>query len=94
MNSDLRPTPVENVQFLELCNWVPEKNSAFFLPNFGPHCDLTTYVIIRTTQDPLVHHGRHFGRAIHAFCNVQTLILNGLQTMYDDAPDDESLTAA
>ena len=33
---------------------------------------------IRTTQDPLVHHGRHFGRTVHAFCNVQTLITNGL----------------
>ena len=86
--------PVENVQFLELCNWVPGKNSMFFWLSFGPHRDLTAYVITRTTQDPLVHHGRHFGRAIHAFCNVQMLILNGLQSMYDDAPDDESLTAA
>ncbi|KAH6907243.1 hypothetical protein BKA70DRAFT_1428213 [Coprinopsis sp. MPI-PUGE-AT-0042] len=28
--------------------------------------------------DPLVHHGRHFGRTIQAFCHVQTLIKNGL----------------
>ncbi|KAH6901450.1 hypothetical protein BKA70DRAFT_1374803 [Coprinopsis sp. MPI-PUGE-AT-0042] len=28
--------------------------------------------------DPLVHHGRHFGRTIQAFCKVQTLIKNGL----------------
>ncbi|KAH6890755.1 hypothetical protein BKA70DRAFT_1120286 [Coprinopsis sp. MPI-PUGE-AT-0042] len=28
--------------------------------------------------DPLVHHGRHFGRTIQAFCRVQTLIKNGL----------------
>ena len=48
---------------------------------------------IRTTQDPLVHHGRHFGRTVHAFCNVQTLITNGLQAMCDDAPEDDSLTS-
>ena len=54
---------------------------------------IVTLLCISTTQDPLVHHGRHFGRAVHAFCNVQTLILNGLQAMCDDAPDDESLTA-
>ncbi|KAF9238704.1 hypothetical protein BU15DRAFT_88319 [Melanogaster broomeanus] len=41
------------------------------------------------TQDPLVHHGRHFGRAVHAFCNVQTLIVNGLMVMGDD--DDEAV---
>jgi len=38
---------------------------------------------ISTTQDPLVHHGHHFGRAMHVFCNVQTLITNGLAYMAD-----------
>ncbi|OBZ65520.1 hypothetical protein A0H81_14484 [Grifola frondosa] len=28
------------------------------------------------TSDPLVHHGRHFGRTIHAMCNVSALIVN------------------
>ncbi|KJA26432.1 hypothetical protein HYPSUDRAFT_133249 [Hypholoma sublateritium FD-334 SS-4] len=28
--------------------------------------------------DPLVHHGRHFGRSIHALCNVHALINNGI----------------
>ncbi|KAH7917216.1 hypothetical protein BV22DRAFT_1108609 [Leucogyrophana mollusca] len=47
-----------------------------------------------TTQDPLVHHGRHFGRAIHAFCNIQTLIVNGLLRMSERMNEpDESLTA-
>ncbi|KAF8834355.1 hypothetical protein BDN67DRAFT_915129 [Paxillus ammoniavirescens] len=48
--------------------------------------------IPRTTQDPLVHHGRHFGRAVHAFCNVQTLITNGLMFMGDESH--KGLTAA
>ncbi|KIK77095.1 hypothetical protein PAXRUDRAFT_167821 [Paxillus rubicundulus Ve08.2h10] len=48
---------------------------------------------IRTSQDPLVHHGHHFSQAVHAFCNVQILIMNGLQAMGDNTLDDENLTA-
>ncbi|KIM50010.1 hypothetical protein SCLCIDRAFT_146481, partial [Scleroderma citrinum Foug A] len=48
----------------------------------------------RTSQDPLVHHGRHFGRSVHAFCNVQTLVTNGIALMSEDIDvNDESLTA-
>ncbi|KAI5987128.1 hypothetical protein EDC04DRAFT_2873476 [Pisolithus marmoratus] len=32
-------------------------------------------------QDPLVHHGCHFGHVVHAFCNVQTLLTNGITLM-------------
>jgi hypothetical protein len=28
--------------------------------------------------DPLVHHGRHFGRTVHALCRVHTLLTNGI----------------
>ena len=28
--------------------------------------------------DPLVHHGRHFGRTVHPLCNVTALVNNGL----------------
>jgi hypothetical protein len=28
--------------------------------------------------DPLVHHGRHFGRTVHALCNISTLVSNGV----------------
>ncbi|KAF8835202.1 hypothetical protein BDN67DRAFT_913464 [Paxillus ammoniavirescens] len=48
----------------------------------------------RTTQDPLVHHGHHFGHAVHTFCNVQTLITNGLILMAEHADESpESLTS-
>ena len=30
------------------------------------------------TGDPLIHHGQHFGRTVHAMCNVQVLIINCL----------------
>ncbi|KAH6916530.1 hypothetical protein BKA70DRAFT_1419434 [Coprinopsis sp. MPI-PUGE-AT-0042] len=38
------------------------------------------------TTDPLVHHGRHFGRTVYAFVNIYALIINGL---VDDANEDE-----
>jgi hypothetical protein len=44
--------------------------------------------------DPLVHHGRHFGRTIHALCNLDALIKNGLLRMGELADDpEESFTA-
>lgn len=38
----------------------------------------------RTRANPLVHHGRHFGRAVFAFANIYTLICNGLDTSDQD----------
>lgn len=29
-------------------------------------------------SDPLIHHGRHFGRTVHALCSVHSVILNGV----------------
>ncbi|KIK10969.1 hypothetical protein PISMIDRAFT_78304, partial [Pisolithus microcarpus 441] len=37
----------------------------------------------RSVQDPLVHHSHHFGRVIHAFCNVQMLLTNGMTLMVE-----------
>ena len=39
---------------------------------------LLTFTRIRHSSDPLVHHGRHFGRTVYAMCNVRLLITNGL----------------
>ena len=48
----------------------------------------------RSVQDPLVHHGRHFGRVVHCFCNIQTLLTNGIALMGERADElEESLTA-
>jgi hypothetical protein len=44
----------------------------------------------RTLTDPLIHHGRHFGRVVHTFCNIRALITNGLTRM-TDPPEEESL---
>ncbi|KAL4063074.1 hypothetical protein J3A83DRAFT_4362664 [Scleroderma citrinum] len=66
---------------------LPQLNVFFY------HTGHTVY-ILQISQDPLVHHGCHFCRAVHAFCNMQMLIMNGLHTMSDDAPEDETLPAA
>lgn len=42
-----------------------------------------------TFSDPLVHHGRHFGRTIHAFCQVQALLSNGLVREADGLDADD-----
>ncbi|KAH7917879.1 hypothetical protein BV22DRAFT_972081, partial [Leucogyrophana mollusca] len=45
-------------------------------------------------SDPLVHHGRHFGRTVHALCNVQALITNGILRLGELADEpEESFTA-
>ena len=37
-----------------------------------------------STQDPLVHHGRHFGCAICSFCSMHTLLTNGIKSMVEE----------
>ncbi|KAF8074612.1 hypothetical protein FPV67DRAFT_1408440 [Lyophyllum atratum] len=36
-----------------------------------------------TSADPLVGHGRHFGRTVHALCRIHTLINNGMKHEVD-----------
>jgi hypothetical protein len=60
-----------------------------------PLGDSTNHLLSRAS-DPLVHHGRHFGRTVHAMCNVPALVTNGILRMGEDGnPDefDELLTA-
>ncbi|KAF8240435.1 hypothetical protein L208DRAFT_1539586 [Tricholoma matsutake] len=47
-----------------------------------------------TLTDPLVHHGHHFGRTVHALCRIHTLLTNGILCEVElvDRPD-ESFTA-
>ena len=42
----------------------------------------------------MVHHGRHFGRTVHAMCSVQALITNSLVRMIesDGEVQEETLT--
>ncbi|KIM88178.1 hypothetical protein PILCRDRAFT_51494, partial [Piloderma croceum F 1598] len=49
---------------------------------------------LSSKSDPLVHHGRHFCRTIHAMCNIHALLTQSIiraveQTADDDLSDDE-----
>ncbi|KJA29576.1 hypothetical protein HYPSUDRAFT_119569, partial [Hypholoma sublateritium FD-334 SS-4] len=44
--------------------------------------------------DPLVHHGRHFGRTIHALCNLHALINNGIIRMGERSEEPEDAFTA
>ncbi|KAG1902986.1 uncharacterized protein F5891DRAFT_1127521 [Suillus fuscotomentosus] len=47
-----------------------------------------------SATDPLVHYGRHFGRTIHALCNFQALLTNGILRMGELAEiPEENFTA-
>lgn len=48
----------------------------FILRHYEHRCNALPILRIRT--DPLVGHGRHFGRTIRTFCRIHTLITNGL----------------
>ncbi|KAJ3531698.1 hypothetical protein NMY22_g8043 [Coprinellus aureogranulatus] len=39
------------------------------------------------STDPLVHHGRHFGRTVYAFANVHALLVAGLAADEDSPPE-------
>ncbi|KAH6879665.1 hypothetical protein BKA70DRAFT_1378294 [Coprinopsis sp. MPI-PUGE-AT-0042] len=41
----------------------------------------------RNQTDPLVHHGRHFGRTVYAFVNIYALINNGLAVEDEEAEE-------
>jgi hypothetical protein len=43
--------------------------------------------------DPLVHYGRHFGQVTYAFCNVKTLLTNGLERLANNGDDVGDLSA-
>ena len=73
-------SPVRSVDPQVHCNWDQERGRLCFDILFK---NWLIAFSIRTTQDPLVQHEHHFGRAMHAFCNVQTFITNGLAYMAD-----------
>jgi hypothetical protein len=40
-----------------------------------------------SNMDVLVHHGRHFGRTVHALCRVHTLLTNGILRNIEEADE-------
>lgn len=68
-----------------LYSWDLEKNR-----ELGSLC-LGSFILTQSScgTDPLVHHGRHFGRTVHAMCTVQALLNNGLLRMGELAEEPE-----
>jgi hypothetical protein len=48
-------------------------------------------LLLSRASDPLIHYGRHFGRAVHAMCNIQALLTNGILRMGEEEEVTEEL---
>jgi hypothetical protein len=61
-------------------DYLGKRSAAFRLTFSSLHddTDVEHLLIFRGRTDPLVHHGRHFGRTVHAFCHMITLLSEGL----------------
>ena len=58
-----------------------ERSRAFVTLRAHPdnfYTDLFFAIVSSRTSNLLVHHGRHFGRTVHAMCSVQALITNAI----------------
>ena len=53
---------------------------------------LTKLLWLSCPRDPFVHHGQHFGRMVHAMCNVNSLICNSIGNKGEEPFPEESLT--
>ena len=69
-SSSIRPaTPVNGLKL--------SKMKSLWVLHSATRVNLTLPCWLSHTGDPLIHHGWHFGRMVHAMCNVQVLIING-----------------
>jgi hypothetical protein len=39
--------------------------------------------------DPLVHHGRHFCRTVHAMCNIHALLTQSIIRVVEQTPEED-----
>ena len=87
-------TPVadghHNTSALQLGPW-KKPCIDLFIANFP--C-LFTSTLLSCATDPLIHHGRHFGWMVHALCNVNALITNGILRVVElaDQPEETFTT--
>jgi hypothetical protein len=84
-------TPLSVINDKELCSLVLGKNRMLYFLFYWYSCHRSDTVSNAScTTDPLVHHGRHFGRTVHALCTVNALIVNGMLRMGElaERPED------
>ena len=48
-------------------------------------------IFLSRAGDPLVHHGRHFGRTVYAMCSVHALFTSAIVRMGEDEDVAEEL---
>ena len=74
----------------EPCRWVLEKNCMSVLQT-NMRRSILTRLCASCVTDPLVHHGRHFGRTVHALCNIRLLLSNGVPRLRElaDKPEEQ-----
>lgn len=66
-----------------------------YVPLFAFSCHVTALTshlcFTSCTAEPLVHHCRHFCRAVYAMCNIQALLTNGIlrEVEQGDTPDED-----
>lgn len=65
-----------------LSNLAPGRRCAYQHKSL-PFLMCTSFALYRCYTDPLVHHGRHFGRTVFALCNFQALLNNGIMRMVE-----------
>jgi hypothetical protein len=86
----------------DIASGIPSKRASSAL-QMGPqkkvlaapcfHRFLSTHLALSSLSDPLVSHGRHFGRTVFALCNYPSLLTNGilrLEQMENTALEDFS----
>jgi hypothetical protein len=49
-------------------------------------------LVLSRTGDPLIGHGRHFGRTVHTMCSVQALITKCIVYLEEEPVAEETLT--
>ena len=59
---------------------IPERSSMsqYYYYYYYSMLVVPIYSSLSCRTDPLVHHGRHFGRTVHALCSVSALFINGI----------------
>ena len=76
-----------------LSSWGPEKKRAFYLIWSEAIFSLCLCITCLNgcTSDPLISHGHHVSRTVHALCNVQVILTNGILCMGEQADDPDEM---
>jgi hypothetical protein len=93
--------PVENTQEAHTQSSRQRDDALQLGPRKKMYVSFTTFAMpaillcfTSCVSDPLVGYGRHFGRTVHALCNVQSLLTNGILRLGEQADEPEEAFTA